>query len=72
MPRKTLAQSDPRRAGGQYLSGYWHEEYTVTAIETRAGVLWLTCAWADGRSTTHCTAWDSRRDVILSQPPETS
>lgn len=22
--------------------------------------------------TTHCTAWDSRRDVIISQPPATS
>ncbi len=45
MPRKTLAQTDPRVAGGRYLSGYWAQEYTVTSLEVRHGVLWLTCQW---------------------------
>jgi hypothetical protein len=87
MPRKTLAQADPRVVGGRYLNGYWCQEYTVTATESRAGILWLTCQWhawapdshprasrqwSDPEEmyviTTHCTAWDSRRDVIISQP----
>jgi hypothetical protein len=49
MPRKrsrrTTVQSDPRVTGGRYLSGYWRQEYTVTAMETRNGILWLTCQW---------------------------
>ena len=84
--RKPLARTDPRTVGGHYLSGYWRQEYTVTATEIRDGTLWLTCQWhpwtpashpqasnqwsdpRDAHITTHCTAWDARRDVIISTP----
>lgn len=83
MARKTLAQADPRVTGGRYLSGYWSQDYTVTSLEIRHGVLWLTVQWHawtpdsdprvsphwdEDRVTVHCTRWDARRDVILSQP----
>lgn len=56
----------PRKVGGRYRNGYWGKTYTVTAIET-AGTSWsMTVRWEDGHSTTHCTAWDSRRDSVLS------
>lgn len=61
------AQGDPRVTGGRYRDSYWCQEYTVTAVYLHHGVIWLTCKWADGDVTTHCTAWDSR-DVIVSQP----
>ena len=85
MTRKTLAQNDPRTVGGRYLSGYWCQEYTVTAMETRAGTLWLTCQWHawtpdshprasrqwdEPRVTTHCTPWDARRDLVISAPTD--
>lgn len=60
--------SDPRQAGGRYFNGYWQLEYTVTAVSERNGVPWFTCEWADGRTTTHCTAWDERRDKVLCEP----
>ncbi len=78
--RKTLASTDPRTVGGRYFSGYWSQEYTVTALEMRGGVLWLTCTWHpksesthprvsdqwdETRVTRHCTPWDARRDEIL-------
>jgi hypothetical protein len=72
MPASTLAQSDPRRTGGWYLSGYWNEAYAVTAVDMRHGVLWLTCRWDNGRATTHCTPWDSRHDVIIAPPADHS
>ena len=63
-----MGQRDPRKVGGRYLSGYWQEEYEVTAMWTEHGTQWLTCKWAAGHSTSHCTAWDSRRDRVVSQP----
>ena len=64
MKKPTFEQQivGPRRVGGRYLCGYWHVEYEVTAINGCN----LTVRWADGRTTTHCTAWDARRDRILS------
>jgi hypothetical protein len=81
---RTLTQRDPRKTGGRYLCGYWRQEYTVISAETRHGVLWLTVQWHDWtvsshpratllvkpHVTTHCTAWDPCRDVILGQPAD--
>ena len=58
----------PRKVGGRYLCGYWRQSYTVTAIFHRDGMPWLTVMWDDGKSTTHFTAWDERRDRILAEP----
>ena len=63
-----MDKDDPRKVGGRYFSGYWRQEYTVTATEVRNATLWLTCEWADGHSTTHCTSWDARRDRVVEQP----
>jgi hypothetical protein len=54
----------PRRVGGRYYCGYWRWEYTVLAIEYSHGGWLITEATdeeaAEGRSRTHCTAWDER------------
>lgn len=55
----------PRVVGGHYHCGYWNLEYTVTKIEGT----WLTCDWADGKTTRHCTAWDENKDRVLSAHP---
>jgi hypothetical protein len=57
--------ADPRVTGGRYFDGYWQLAYTVTAIDGD----WLTCAWADGTRTRHCTPWDARRDAVLDVTP---
>lgn len=62
----------PRKVGGSYRSGYWGENYTVLAIGLGADILggWnMTCRWADGRTTTHATAWEPRRDRVLEEQP---
>ena len=59
---------DPRKVGGRYYSGYWGQEYDVTAMREHNGSQWFTCAWADGTTTTHCTAWDEWRDKVVSSP----
>lgn len=57
------ASADPRVVGGRYWSGYWHQSYTITAIESDAtsGRRVLTARWSDGRVTRHMTAWDERQ-----------
>lgn len=59
----------PRVVGGMYRSGYWRRNYTVTAIEITDGTAWsMTVQWEDGDTTTHCTAWDRKRDAVLCTP----
>lgn len=65
----------PQVAGGRYRNGYWGEEYDVLAVHLgREGnpIPWsnwsVTVRWENGRITTHCTAWDARRDRVLAQP----
>jgi hypothetical protein len=60
--------ADPRVPGGRYFCGYAQLAYQVLAAERRQGFTWFACAWADGTVTTHATAWDPRRDVVLAQP----
>jgi hypothetical protein len=61
-----ISADDPRMAGGRYFCGYWQQEYTVRDLwRGDHGVIWLTCEWADGHVTTHCTAWDTHRDKIV-------
>lgn len=57
---------DPRVVGGTYRSGYWKKNYKVLS---RRGQ-WLHVEWEDGTKTTHCTAWDSRRDKVVLPTPE--
>lgn len=65
----------PRHVGGRYSSGYWGDEYTVLAIdrEPADGSLWSITEATDeemrrNASRTHCTAWDPRKDRVISQP----
>lgn len=51
----------PRKVGGRYFCGYWRVGYSVTAIDGHM----MTCVWDDGKTTTHCTAWDNRFDRVL-------
>lgn len=56
----------PRQVGGRYHNWYWNQEYTVELIRfDELGTPWLTVRWADGHVTTHCTAWDAKRDRII-------
>lgn len=56
---------DPREVGGTYYCGYWRENYKV--LSKRGN--WFHVEWSDGRKTTHCTPWDSRRDKVVGAPP---
>lgn len=58
----------PRKVGGRYLNGYWRQSYTVIAIFDWYGQPWMIVKWEDGNQTSHCTAWDERRDRILAEP----
>lgn len=63
----------PRKVGGRYRCAYWAQEYTVVAIQrTLPAGDWrrwaITVEWADGHRTTHGTAWDPKRDKVISQP----
>lgn len=55
----------PQRVGGRYFCGYWRQAYTVLAIEPNGRGVSITSAWDDGSVTTHCTAWDARRDKVI-------
>ncbi|BBX09480.1 hypothetical protein [Mycolicibacterium aichiense] len=65
---RRLPASDPRVVGGTYFSGYWRMEYVVLEMDTVGDLTWFTVGWQDDRITTHCTAWDPRRDRVISQP----
>ena len=66
----------PRKVGGVYWSVYGGR-YEVVKIETGSdGIHYWNC-WRitvrcldDGEIRTHCTAWDAKRDRIISQPQE--
>ena len=66
MTARRTTQQDPRKVGGTYRSGYWQQDYTVRAMRGDE----VTAEWADGRITSHCTAWDARHDQIISEPAE--
>jgi hypothetical protein len=55
----------PRKVGGRYHSNTWGLDYTVTAIEVTPNTWRITCEWADGRTTSHCTPWNARTDREL-------
>lgn len=61
----------PRKVGGRYYCGYWGKEYDVLDIETDR-TQWppwrVVIRWEDGRESWHCTAWDKRRDKVISDP----
>lgn len=59
----------PHKVGGRYYNGYWGQEYEVLSLETDTGDWrgWeITVRWEDGRTTSHCTAWEPKRDRVLS------
>jgi hypothetical protein len=69
-----LAAIGPRKVGGRYRCGYDGGEYTVLAIDAGPRVNWPT-AWQitvlhDGWDypVDHCTAWNPKRDTILTEP----
>ena len=57
-----MRSNDPRRVGGRYASGYWKQTYKVVAIDGDQ----ITVRWDDGRTTTHSTPWDDRKDKVIS------
>ncbi|MEU0032057.1 P-loop ATPase [Streptomyces sp. NPDC006335] len=66
-------QVGPRKVGGRYYNGYWGQEYEVLSIDDKPdgwGPWGMTVLWDDGRKTTHCTAWDPKRDRVIAQPPQ--
>jgi hypothetical protein len=60
----------PRKIGGVYYNGYWRKSYTVMAFgrHPRQGIVSITVQWDDGTETTHCTAWNPDRDVVVAEP----
>lgn len=64
----------PRQVNGRYYSGYWGNEYTVTAIDRDIATgTWSITVATDAeavlrQSRTHCTPWDHRRDRVVAQP----
>ena len=62
-------QIGPQQVGGIYHCGYWGEDYRVDAIDVHeSGTVWFTVTWLkDGRTTHHCTAWETR-DSVVTQP----
>lgn len=68
--RFALEAIGPREVGGRYLCGYWAQAYTVEAIRISPEILggWdITVRWDDGRRGTHATAWDAKRDRVLTK-----
>jgi hypothetical protein len=62
----TTSAGDPRVAGGRYRSNYWGSEYRVEAISVTAnGHLESITVTDDHGTRTHCTAWDSRDDILF-------
>ncbi|MFE3601359.1 hypothetical protein [Streptomyces sp. NPDC059142] len=71
-------QVGPRRVGGRYRGGSNGPAYEVLDIKRdhpfgprsswQITVRWL----ADGRTASHCTAWDDRRDSVIEQPSATA
>lgn len=70
---------DPRRPGGVYYCGYWRIRYRVDAISPDGEITETTLdpilsggkpipGQEAGRTVRHRTAWDPRRDKVVSQP----
>ena len=61
------AMLGPQVPGGRYYNAYWSRAYEVLAIWTPLDDPWpwLAVRWADGEVTSHCTAWEARRDRAL-------
>jgi hypothetical protein len=65
----------PQVPGGTYPCAYWQQRYEVLAIASPvdgAGFPVFTVRWLDGPDSgctvSHCTAWDARRDRVVSVP----
>lgn len=67
----TDTEIGPRQVGGRYRSGYYGMRYEVLAVHRNVPVWgWaMTVRWADGRTTSHSTAWRNGQDEVISQPP---
>lgn len=50
--------NDPRIVGGWYHNGYWHNDYTVIAIDGE----FVTKQYDNGIIRRHSTAWDASKD----------
>lgn len=62
-----LSAGAKHELGRTYLCGYWHQTYTVEAIDHDVPV-WgttVTVLWEDGRTTTHSTPLDPRCDYLI-------
>ena len=74
MNARTIKQKDafehfgPLEVGGTYYSGYWRQAYTVLGFRLVSGVPLVRRLWAAGHETEHSTAWDRKRDKVLSAP----
>ncbi|MER5728930.1 hypothetical protein ABT084_11425 [Streptomyces sp. NPDC002138] len=65
-------QVGPRRTGGHYDHGTADTAYEVLAIDRGPRTDWstwqITARYTDGRTLTHTTAWDPRKDRIITHP----
>lgn len=68
--RQTQQATDPRVVGGTYRSGYWGDTYEVLSIQwdERGWLVNVIVRDEHGVQRGHCTAWDARRDEVISQP----
>lgn len=55
---------DPRVIGGRYRCAYWGKNYTVLDMPVVGTTQWFVVQWDDGRTSTHCTAWDKKDRVL--------
>jgi hypothetical protein len=65
----------PRQVGKWYKGGWSNEEYVVLGINRLIGPFGNTSGWCitvanrteleQGRSRTHCTAWDYKTDKVI-------
>ena len=57
----------PRKVGGTYYNGYWRKNVTVVSITWIEDDVWeITEVDERGTKRTHCTAWDYKRDRVVS------
>lgn len=62
-----LQEGAKHEVGRTYYCGYWRQTYTVEAVHHNVPVWgWtVTCRWDDGRTNTHSTPLDPRRDYLI-------
>jgi len=63
--RIILRDLGPQRVGGHYIGGYFYQVYTVTQI-TIEGHRWSITVEREGKTVTHSTPWNYRRDREMS------